>query len=66
MQLMLLLKKKYCSVRETLRRPGGMADALSIASDLGFSVPQDDVQNLGNAFQLKQNKPFPTEYLRQL
>ncbi|KAK4421044.1 AUGMIN subunit [Sesamum alatum] len=36
--------------KKPLRRVGGMSDALSIAADLGFSVPpppsQEDIQNL--------------------
>lgn len=38
--------------KKPLKRLGGMADALAIASELGFPVPpppQEDVQNLGNA-----------------
>ncbi|RWR92635.1 hypothetical protein CKAN_02185300 [Cinnamomum micranthum f. kanehirae] len=39
--------------KKPLRRLGGMADALSIASDLGFSIPpppsQEDIQNLSTA-----------------
>ncbi|KAK8674252.1 hypothetical protein V6N13_045019 [Hibiscus sabdariffa] len=39
--------------KKPLRRIGGMSDALSIAADLGFSVPpppsQEDVQNLSSA-----------------
>jgi len=52
--------------KRPLRRLGGMADALSIASDLGFSVPQEDVQNLGNVTGLSDKSDTLIRVLRDL
>eukprot|EP00252_Welwitschia_mirabilis_P024713 TRINITY_DN7418_c0_g1_i1.p1 TRINITY_DN7418_c0_g1~~TRINITY_DN7418_c0_g1_i1.p1 ORF type:complete len:309 (+),score=64.52 TRINITY_DN7418_c0_g1_i1:100-1026(+) len=54
--------------KKPLRRLGGMADALSIASDLGFSVPQpqEDSQNLGHGMSAADKKDSLIRVLREL
>ncbi|GLJ31491.1 hypothetical protein SUGI_0631950 [Cryptomeria japonica] len=53
--------------KKPLKRLGGMADALQIASDLGFSLPpQDDVQNLGNTTGFSDKSDSLVKVLRDL
>ncbi|XP_020522158.1 AUGMIN subunit 2 isoform X1 [Amborella trichopoda] len=54
--------------KKPLRRLGGMADALSLASDLGFSIPsvQDDTQSSPNTSTTPDKSDALVRVLREL
>eukprot|EP00249_Psilotum_nudum_P004108 c17649_g1_i1 orf=418-1341(-) len=53
--------------KKPLRRLGGMADALSIAADLGFPVPQEDAGlNSGSSLAVNEKSDSLVRVLREL